>query len=82
MTHSSYIEEHDNERSYHYSSYGVSGHYEVVIKDEEVTVDGKPYGQLNKGDAVNISSKGVTVNSMGVAETAKYLQTNGEQARP
>ncbi|HKC65882.1 MAG TPA: hypothetical protein VKB86_19720 [Pyrinomonadaceae bacterium] len=82
VTHSSYIEEHDKEASYHYSSYGLTGHYEVVIKDDEVIVNGKSYGQLNKGDAVKISDNGVTVNSMSVAETAKYLQTNSEQARP
>ena len=85
LTNASYIEElgDGNSPSYHYCGYKFgSGRYEVVIKNEEVTVNGKVYGQLNLGDSVNINDKGVTVNSMSNVETAKYLQTNSEQARP
>jgi hypothetical protein len=85
LTSSSYIEDlGDSKPSYHYSGYSFgSGRYEVVIKnDEELTVNGKVYGQLNGGDSVNIDDRGVTVNSMSNVETAKYLQTNSEQARP
>jgi len=83
-TNEAYIEElGDSNPSYHYSGYRFpTGRFEVVIKDEEMSINGKFYGRLNTGDSVNINDKGVTVNSMSDGETAKYLQTNSEQSRP
>lgn len=78
-----YIEEHDKEASFHYKGFSpTSGQFKVVIKDEKVTVDGQDYGQLNPGDSVSITDDGVRVNAMDYGETARYLRTNGGQARP
>jgi hypothetical protein len=82
-SHDFYKDEQDGEASFHYNGYSLtSGKFQVVIKNEEVIVNGKVYGHLNVGDSVNINDDGVTVNSMGNVETSKYLQKNSEQARP
>lgn len=83
MSHGAYIEEPGDNiaPSFHYTGFSLSGKYQVVIVNEEVTVNGKVYSRLNKGDSVNITDSGVTVNSLDYGETAQYLQTNSEQAR-
>lgn len=83
LSRGAYVEEHDQEVSFHYAGYGLtSGRFQVAIKDEKVFVNGQAYGQLNQGDSVSITDDGVKVNSMDYGETAKYLRTNSGQARP
>ena len=80
---SAYIEEHDMEASFHYKGFSLSsGQFKVIIKDEKVIVNGQTYGQLKTGDSVSITDDGVRVNSLDYGETARYLRTNSEQARP
>ena len=83
FTYGAYLDEHDKEASFHYTGFSfTSGRFKVAIKDERVTVNGQDYGQLNKGDSVSITDDGVRVNSLDYGESARYLQTNSEQARP
>jgi glutamine cyclotransferase len=78
-SHEFYTEEQGGEESFHYTGHCLtSAKFDVVIKDEEVTVNGKVYGQLHTGDSVNIGDNGVTVNSLNEVETAQYFQTNSE----
>ncbi len=53
--------------------------FEVTIKNDEVTLNGEPYGKLRKGDSVRIGDDGVTVNNMDYSESEKYLKANGSQ---
>lgn len=83
FTYGAYLEEHDKEASFNYKGFSfTSGRFSVAIKDERVTVNGQDYGQLNKGDSVHITDDGVSVNTLDYGQTARYLQTNREQARP
>jgi hypothetical protein len=78
-SHEFYTEEQDGEDGFHYTGHSLAcGKFDVVIRDEEVIVNGKVYGQLHKGDSVNIGDNGVTVNSLNEVETAQYFQTNSE----
>lgn len=47
------------------------GETAVTIRNEELIVNGKGYGELSKGDAVHIESGSVFVNGKQVAEQSK-----------
>ncbi len=76
------VEELGDAATYHYDGYCYTGtRLKVDIKNDDVFVDGKLYGRLNKGDVIVIADDGLRVNSLDNGETEKYLRANNEQSR-
>lgn len=72
------VEGEGNAAIFRYSERRVDGVcYEVVIKADEMTLDGEPYGKLKEGDSVHINDYGITVNDMDCGDSEKYLRANG-----
>ncbi|MBA2647427.1 MAG: hypothetical protein H0U81_11585 [Pyrinomonadaceae bacterium] len=74
------VEGEGNAATFRYSERRVDGVcYEVVIKADEMMLDGEPYGKLKEGDSVHINDDGITVNDMDYGDSEKYLKANGGQ---
>ncbi len=76
------VEERGDVATFHYDGYCYRGtRLKVNISNDDIFVDGKPHGRLNKGDSITIGDDGLQVNSMDYGETEKYLLANNAQSK-